>query len=100
MYRNLDSKIPTSEAFTHFLCDIAVSDGDRIAFRGNDDVESFGEEIPMQPEKLPDEPLDPVPLNRVPNFFADRNPQPRKAQPVFLENQNKMSCMTASARAI
>jgi len=54
----------------------------------------------MQPEKLPDEPLDPVPLNRVPNFFADRNPQPRKAQPVFFENQNKMSCMEASARAI
>ena len=89
-----------SERFTQFLCEVAVVDGDRIALCGNDDIESFGEVVSMQPEKLPDEPLDPVPFNRVPNFFAGRDPQPRKTEPVFLENQNKVSCMVASARAI
>ena len=54
----------------------------------------------MEPEKLSDEPLDPVPCHRVSCFSTGGDPEPRNAHPILGINKRKVRCLHSPAPPI
>lgn len=52
----------------------------------------------MEPEELPNEPLDPIPLHCFPQAFSDNNPQARPLQIVIGQRNDKMGCLPPPAQ--
>lgn len=63
-------------------------------------VDSPGQPILVETEKLPHEPLDSISLHRVSGSLACRDPQPGDAQPVLTHRDGKMFRVDPFAGAI
>ena len=72
-----------SEKITKLLFDLPEIQLAGISLRDNEYIAPFREVVLVKSEEFPDPPFDPVSLDRVPCLLADRDPQPRDAQPVF-----------------
>ncbi len=67
---------------------------------GNEDIATLREIGFVESKKFPDEPLDPIPDDRIPCLSTDRDPQPPNAQPVLGEDDVEMGCFIPSTRPI
>jgi hypothetical protein len=100
MYLILYAELLIKENVFEFLGGLAEIQIAGILLRGDDDVVSLGELRPVQSEAFSDQALGSVSFDRIPDLSGGRNPQSRNAQPVFLKNDDEMSCMEALARPV
>lgn len=98
MYLKLHAAFFIQDKLTQFLFDFPKLQDSGIILGRYNGVVTLGEKALVKAEKFPESSLDPVSFYGVSHLFADGDPKPRTAQPVFHENDSKMLGLKSFAR--